>query len=125
MNFYKSGDELFFKVITDNYSNQSYAYNTQLQSLVCINKIVSDTSSYFLPVTDAETGGFDFINHGILQFDGSNFYTSYSSLLLFHQMEATKNKRPQYPPALLKYLSNKNNSKGNPILIQLKFKPAL
>jgi len=124
-NFYKSGDYLFFKALTDNFSNLSYIYNIHSQSLICINKIVSDASSYFLPVTDAEVGGLDFTNRGIMQFDGDSFYTSYSSLVLFYRMEASKNKHPQYPLSLLKYFSNKSNLKGNPVLVQIKFKPAL
>jgi len=125
VNFYKLGNSIFFKALTDGFSNLSYIYNTRSQNLICINKIVSDTNSCFLPVTDTEVGGVDFINHGIIHFDGDSFYTSYSSLVLFHQMEATKGKHPQYPPALLKYFSDKKNLKGNPVLVQLKFKPQL
>ncbi len=124
-NFYKSNDCLFFKAIAGDFSNLSYIYNTRSQSLICINKIVSDASSYFLPITDAEVGGLDFTNRGIIQFDGDSFYSSYSSLILFYRMEASKNKHPQYPPSLLKYFSNKSNLKGNPVLVQIKFKTNL
>jgi hypothetical protein len=124
-NFFKSGDNLLFRALTNNFPNLSYIYNNRSKSLICINKIVSDSGSYFLPVTDAEVGGADFINRGIIQFDGDYFYSSYSSLVLFHQMEANKDKHPQYPPLLLKYFSNKKNIKGNPVLVQLKFKPQL
>lgn len=124
-NFYKSGDCLFFRAINNNFSYLSYIYNTQLQRLICINKIVSDSTSYFLPITDAEVGGLDFNNNGIIQFDGTSFYTSYSSLILFYQAEATKNKKPKYPPELAAYLQNEKNRKGNPVLVQIHFKPNL
>jgi hypothetical protein len=125
VNFFKKTDNLFFKVLSTNFSNFSYIYNMRSQNLICIDKIISDTSSYFLPVTDAEIGGLDFINHGIIHFDGENFYTSYSSLVLFKQMEATKNRHPQYPSSLLAYFNDKKNLKGNPVLVQLKFKSEL
>ena len=125
-NFFKSGNNLFFAPCTDNsFSDLSYIYNTRSQKLVCINKIVSDARSYFLPVTDAEIGGMHFNNHGILYFDGDSFYASYSSPLFFHQMEATKDKHPQYPPSLIKFFSDKKNLRGNPVLVQIKFKPQL
>lgn len=99
-NFYTKDDYVFFRTINNNYVWLSYLYNTKTQNLICINKIVSDSSSYFLPVTDAELGGLDFNNHGIINFDGQNFYTSYSSLALFAQAEATKNT----PPGTLRIL---------------------
>ena len=124
--FLKSGNNLFFTpCIDDVFSTLSYIYNRQSQHLVCINKIVSDAGSYFLPITDAEVGGTDFVFHGCLRFDGESFYTSYSSPLFFHQMEATKDKHPQYPPSLIKYFSDKKNLRGNPVLVQIKFKPQL
>lgn len=125
VNFFKKTDNISFKLLSSNFSDFSYIYNVQSQNLICIDKIISDTSSYFLPVTDAETGGLDFINHGIIHFDGESFYTSYSSLVLFNQMEATKNRHPQYPSSLLKYFSDKWNLKGNPVLVQLKFKSGI
>lgn len=124
-NFYKTDDYIFFKTISGDFIRPSYLFSTKSQTLIAIDKIVSDATSYFLPITDAEVGGFTFSNNGILLFDGENFYSSYSSLLLFSQMDATKNKRPQYPPALAKYLSNKANLKGNPVLVQIKFKSNL
>ncbi len=122
-NFFKQGDFIFFKLVNNSFSPLSYVYNTKTQSLVCINKIVSDAFSYYLPITDAEIGGVDFTNHGILQFDGTNMYTAYSSLALFAQMEATKKKKPKYPRELAAYFKNKKNYKGNPVLVQLQFKP--
>jgi hypothetical protein len=122
-NFYKAGDLISFKAHTKN--SNSYLFNYKANQLICINKIISDSTSYFLPIVDAEVGGVDFSNHGIINFDGINFYTSYSSLILFNQMEATKNKKPQYPPALKEYFSNPKNKKGNPVLVQIQFKPNL
>jgi hypothetical protein len=124
-NFYKAGNHLFFRAVKGNFTSLSYIYNSQSQNLVCVNKIVSDSTSYFLPITDAEIGGVDFLEHGIINFDGNSFYSSYSSLVLFNQMEATKNKKPKYPPMLSTYFSNEKNRKGNPVLVQIQFKPTL
>lgn len=120
-NFYKINNRISFK--TSQF--KTYMYELAAQKLVCINKIISDSTSYFLPITDAEVGGADFLLHGIINFDGTSFYTSYSSLVLFNQMEATKNKHPKYPPELTKYFSNARNRKGNPVLVQIQFKPKL
>jgi len=122
LNFYRAGDWLFFKTLAYGVRSPTYIYNTKSQALVCVNKIISDASSYYLPITDAEIGGLDFVNHSFIQVDGDNFY-SYSSLALFYQMQATKNKHPDYPPSLVNYFSDKRNAKGNPVLIQIKFKP--
>ncbi len=124
-NFYKTGNYLFFRTVNSDFSYLSYIYNTLSQKLICINKIVSDATSNFLPITDAEVGGVDFLDHGIINFDGTSFYTSYSSLILFYRMEASKNKHPQYPPMLATYLSNEKNRKGNPVLVQIQFKKNL
>lgn len=124
-NFFKSGENITFRAINYDYLSLSYMYNDKSKNLICINKIVSDAKSYFLPITDAEVGGADFINRGIIHFDGEKHYSSYSSLVLFNQFTANKSKDPQYPPVLLKYFSNKKNIKGNPVLVHLKFKTQL
>ncbi len=125
-NFYKIKNTVFFKLAAGNASlHQSYAYNTQSQKLISIDKIVSDSTTYFLPVTDAEVGLLDFTNYGLFHFDGTNFYSSYSSLVLFNQRDATRNKHINYPPELLKYFSDPKNKKGNPVLVQIHFKPTL
>lgn len=124
-NFYKQGDYLFFKTILNNYTSPSYLYSLSSQKLILIDKIVSDSSSYFLPLTDAEIGGTDFLNGGIIQFDGDYLYATYASLGLFFQYEVTKNKHPHYPPRLLSYFKNEKNQKGNPVLVRFKFKQGL
>ena len=124
-NFYKKEDCIFFRTINNNFAWLSYLYNTRTRTLISLNKIVSDSTSYFLPITDAEIGGVDFNNNGIINFDGTSFYTSYSSLILYYQAVATKNKKAHYPPQLAAYLSNEKNKKGNPVLVQIHFKPNL
>jgi hypothetical protein len=123
--FSTSGNNIFFKTIETSFYNPSYIFNTETQKLIIVDKIVSDTSTYFLPVTDIEAGGVDFNNHGFIHFDSTYFYTSYSSLVLFSQMEANKKRKPKYPPELKTYFSNPKNKKGNPVLVQTQFKPNL
>lgn len=125
VNFYKYADNLLFKTITNSFSGSSLIYNLGSHHLVAIDKIVSDARSYFLPITDAEAGGLDFSSRGIIQYDGENFYTSCTSLILFYQKEATKTKNPSYPAPLNAYLNNKQNMKSNPVLVRIRFKPDL
>lgn len=120
-NFYKIKNLISFRTS----QHKTYLYETATQKLVWFDKIISDSTSYFLPVTDAEARGSDVSIPGLINFDGTNFYTSYSSLQLFNRMEATKIKNPKYPPELVKYFSNPKNRKGNPVLVQIKFKKTL
>lgn len=121
-NFYTNRDRILFRTITSGYKNPAYLYDLNTAKLISINNIISDESTYFLPITDHEVGGLDFVNHGIIASDGESFYTSYSSGVLFYQRDATKSKKPNYPEYIKAYLAKKENRKGNPVLVQFKLK---
>ncbi len=123
--FYHYGDKICFKAISGNPECYTYLYNTSTGMLLCVNKIVSDARSYYLPVTDGEIGGPELSYQGLLQFDGGSFYTSYTSLILFYMRQNTQSKGARYPPALAAYFADQANKKGNPVLVRFKFKPNL
>jgi len=121
-NFYTSRNKILFRILTSDYKSSSYIYDLTSHKLVSIDKIVSDESTFYLPITDSEVNGMDFLNHGIIGADGESFYTSYSSGVLFFQMSMSKSKHPRYPAHLKDYLAKKKNKKGNPVLVQFKLK---
>lgn len=118
-NFYENDKVLFFKALN------TYAYSLATQRLISIDNIIADSLSYFLPITDAEVGGLHFLFKGLQNYDGEYFYTSYSSHLLFQQMDATKDRVEKYPEKLASYFADEKNRKGNPILVRIKFKQSL
>ena len=121
-NTFSTKNNLSFKLLSYDMNESSYIYNFTSQDLICIEKIYPDSNSFFLPITDVNVGGTEFMTKGFLNtFDGY-LYTSYSSLTLFRQKDATKMKNPDYPPSLSRYFSNKQNEKGNPVIVQIKFK---
>ena len=122
-NFYQIEDELFFKA-SDYSDNNSYLYNLKSHSLICIDRIYPDEKSYFLPITDAQIN-VDFKTHSFLAKYQNFLFTSYSSRVLFQQKDMSKNKHSIYPSRLSKYLSNKQNERGNPVIVQMRFKPGL
>lgn len=120
-NFYKNKNNLFFQLCGGLNDTRSYIFNIQSKKLVCVENIVSDSTTYFLPITDSNVGD-NFWDQGFVQYDGIHFYTSYPSSTLFNQMEKTKNKHPLYPRELGAYFSNVKNKRSNPILVQIQFK---
>lgn len=120
--FYTDKERILFRTLTHSFNNPTYIYDLNSGKLIGFDNIVSDESTYFLPITDREVGGADFLNHGIIASDGESFYTSYSSGVLFYQFDATKAKHPQYPEYLKSYFAKKANKKGNPVLVQFKLK---
>ncbi|HVU83264.1 MAG TPA: 6-bladed beta-propeller [Puia sp.] len=117
--FYKKGGQLFFSD-----GKYSYIFDMGTQDLVCVNKIVSDPSSYNLPLTDTEADKWK--KSVYLNFDGSYFYFSCSPEVMYSQRDQTGGKKNRYPPALEKFFGNgRNRTEGNPVLVQVKFKKDL
>lgn len=120
-NVYKIGNNLFMK--TGSYSwtkdkKNALIYNLKSGALTSLTNIEPDTLSQFLPVTDA--GHFyDFLNHGFHKFDGTYFYTSYSSLAMFAFKEQNEGRNRKYNDMLNNYFKT-SDKKSNPVIIQLK-----
>ena len=116
-NFYKRYNNMLFKI--GSYSSQigrNFIYNTVSGNLFCMDKIIGDAMSYYLPITSTQFG-----DNGILNIVGDNIYTSFSSLAFFKQKEQTADKKPVYPSFLKKYFATAS-PKNNPIIVQLKIK---
>ncbi|MGO4292425.1 6-bladed beta-propeller [Chitinophaga sp. RAB17] len=119
---FKMGNNLFFRPCSYSGRNDGYVYNLATKHLIALDKITADERTHFLFITDSRVGGVDFANHNFLATDSTSFYTSYSSLVLFQQKEATADKKPVYPPALASYFQDAKNRKGNPVIIKVTFK---
>lgn len=119
-NLYKIGDFLYLKYYNWDTNTKKYAlrYNLKTADLTSVIDLEPDSSSSFLPITDA---GFhlDFANKGFLQYDGKYLYTSYSSLAMFAFKELSASKNPKYDALLTSYFKTENR-KSNPVIIQLK-----
>lgn len=120
-NIYKIGNNLFMKTGSYSWSKETknaLIYNLKSSALTSITNIEADSLSNFLPVTDA---GFfyDFLNHGFHKFDGTYFYTSYSSLAMFAFKEQNEGRNRTYNDVLNNYFKT-SDKKSNPIIIQLK-----
>ncbi len=117
--FYKKGSQLFFSE-----GKHSFILDEKTQTLVDVNKIVSDSVSNFLPVT--ETAADPKSKSVYLDFDGNFFYFSCPAEVLFSQMEASKNRRIKYSTELNAFFNDKKNRmEGNPVLVKVKFKSVL
>lgn len=120
-NPYQIGDKLYFKTGSFTWANDkksALVYDLKSSALTSINHLEPDSLSSFLPVTDA--GYFyDFTNKGFLKFDGSYFYTSYSSLAMFTFKAQNEGKNRKYNDVLNTYFKT-SDKKSNPIIVQLK-----
>lgn len=119
---FKTKGNLIF--MTDNYGFEKddfYIYNLKSNTLTDILKITPDDRSCFLPLTDKGLGN-DFINMGILTAYKDFIYTSYSSVILFQQKDATSSKNPRYSKELTQYFKDGKNIRGNPVIVQIRFK---
>lgn len=119
---FKMGNNLFFRPCSYSSHHDGYIFNLASKHLIALDKITPDERTHFLFITDSRVGGVDFANHNFLATDSTSFYTSYSSLVLFQQKEATADKKPVYPPALAAYFQDARNRKGNPVIIKVTFK---
>ncbi|HEY9261929.1 6-bladed beta-propeller [Chitinophaga sp.] len=121
---YRMGNNLFFRPVSFGYTDRKdgFIYNLASKHLIGLDKISPDERTHFLFVTDTKLGGWDFISHNFLTTDSTSFYTSYSSLALFQQKEALKDKKLVYPPVLAAYFQDSKNKRGNPVIIRVTFK---
>jgi len=120
-NPYQLGDNLYFKTNSWTWGQderKAFIYNLKNNMLTSISDIEPDSLSQFLPVTDAGVH-YDFANNGFLHFDGTFFYTSYSSLLMFKFKEQNEGKSRVYDLLLSAYFRTQDK-KSNPVIIQLK-----
>ena len=120
-NVYQIGDNLYFKTVSWSWTKDrknALIYNVKTAALTSITNLEPDSLSQHLPVTDA--GYFyDFLNQGFNKYDGTHFYTSYSSLAMFSFKELNEGKNRKYNATLENYFKT-SNKKSNPIIVKLK-----
>jgi hypothetical protein len=93
-------------------TSRNFIYNIENGRLVSLERINTDSSNYFLPISGMNTilSGYTYL--------GGNFYTQISSFEMFAAYEKNKNKNPQYPPALQEYFKTQNR-KSNPVIVKM------
>jgi len=95
---------------------RNFLYKFQDGRLIAFERVRPDSSTYFLPFSDAS----------LISFEGFHYskecmYTYISSLQMFSAYQATKEKNPQYPPVLQSYFKTQNR-KSNPVIVRMKLK---
>jgi len=125
-NIFFSGNKLFFKgtcpfylsnISTSTLQAYNFIYDTVSRKVVALERLTPDAKSFFLPVFDPRDG---LMEKGIL-YNNDNFYSYVSSLDMFIARQKTKDKNPQYPPALQDYF-NTQSRKSNPVIVKMKLK---
>lgn len=120
-NVYQIGDFLYMQMRSFSWEKETkkaIIYNLQTSEITSLQDLEPDSSSYFLPVTDAGAYN-DFMGRGFLLYKDDYFFTSYSSLAMqaFKSQMGDRNKK--FPPLLEQYFKTEDR-KSNPIIIQLK-----
>lgn len=116
-NVYYTGDHLCFETLNSTFFNKDrYLYcNLKTGNMFSMERITSDSSSYFLPLLGQQEGG------GIVGCRGKSLYSAVTSLELFQALEANKARHPNYPLVLQNYFAT-STKQSNPVLIKMKFK---
>lgn len=120
--FYHKKD-LFFKVNPRVYTTYAgsnsegqynFIYNTSNGTLASLERMQSDSSSYYLPIfgQHLRVNGLYYSN---------DIYTTVSSLQMFSAQQENKTKNPKYPLILQDYFKTQNR-KSNPVIVRMKLK---
>lgn len=99
-------------------TKKTIAYNLRTGGIISMQDITPDESSFFLPVNDSAYGT-NFMMKGFSAFDGTNLYTSISSVSMLKFREQSKANNTVYPELLKQYFSKKSID-ANPVLVVLK-----
>jgi hypothetical protein len=113
-------DKLFFGL-----KNLYYIYDIKTGRLVCRDKILPDSISYYLPTCLDQTQSIAYggmVRNG-LDFDGTCFYGYADASVLFKYQKENEAKKITYPPELEAFFKNKKNRGANPVLIKIEFNP--
>jgi len=119
------GDQMLFKVncptpgrYMSNTMPYNYIYNTLTNRLAAMERLLPDTSSFFLPVLDQNSG--ILMSTGLV-YDDESLYTELSSLKMFATYNENKARTIAYPTVLQKYFLTEGR-KSNPVVVRLKLK---
>ncbi|MBV8251834.1 MAG: 6-bladed beta-propeller [Chitinophaga sp.] len=112
---------LLFRLLSSNMredANNTFAYHLQSNSLLCLEKVSSDSTTYFLPVATS-SGWSRTAIHCVVD---DYCYVSHPSNAMFNAHEVGKTvRRPVYPPALQQYFL-KGKPTDNPVIVLFKLK---
>jgi len=116
--FYQLGDNLAFHLYS--YRNQGLEddliYNLKTGNLIAYNHLLTDESTYFLPITENKLD-----KSGFLNAKSNHAYLQFSSLEMFNSHKENKDKNIKYSPALERYFVTESYY-SNPVLLQVSFK---
>jgi hypothetical protein len=90
-------------------------YNVNSGTVIDFDKILSDESTYFLPINKGKY----YHAFPLTACDGKSIYTSFSSMRMFDAHEENKDKNLKYG-ALLDNYFNKGSKTDNPVILQIK-----
>jgi hypothetical protein len=123
-NFYRAGNNLIFKIMSQDWNNKedNLIYNLKSGVLIAYKHIEQDARSYFMPIYDPT--GYTFDSRGILACKDGYIYTGVSSVGMFKSYNDNAEQKVNYPPALAEYFK-KGSIKDNPAILQLKLKDDL
>jgi hypothetical protein len=116
--FYLLGNNLAFHLYTNRNQGleDDLIYNLKTGTLTAYNHILTDKSTFFLPIIEQKFG-----KSGFLNADSNYVYSQFSSLEMFNAYKENKNKNMVYTPVLSRYFSTESNY-SNPVLLQVSFK---
>ena len=116
---YLVGQYLFLKLAWFGYEYNKYSsfmYDLRTGRLIAVQRVISDSSSQFLPIATNST---EFMNDNFFTCDGKYLYTAYSSLSMFQEKESTQDKQIHYDKDMQRYFSLENK-KSNPVIVRIK-----
>lgn len=120
-NTYRIDDKLLFRTISyalmhHQIKDYDFLYSLSKDVLYSLDRIEPDSLCYYLPISGS--------NCKVLARDSKHIYMSLPAVDVFNSREANSKRHPEYSPVLQNYFNNQNR-KGNPVIVQLKFKENL
>ncbi|NRF40944.1 6-bladed beta-propeller [Pedobacter foliorum] len=117
-NVMKAGNNLLFYISKLHPVN--LIYNLKSGASIDVDHILTDSSTYFLPVNKGKY----YHTFPLTACDGEFVYTSFSSAVMFDAHEENKDKNIKYNTILSDYFTQRNKT-DNPVILQFKLKEKL
>ncbi|WP_214225569.1 hypothetical protein [Pedobacter sp. B4-66] len=113
----KTGNNLLFYI--SKFHPVNLIYNLKSGASIDVDHILTDSSTYFLPVNSKYYHTFP-----LSACDGEFVYTSFSSAVMFDAHEENKDKNIKYNSILSSYFTKRNKT-DNPVILKFKLKEKL
>ena len=120
-NVYRCGSSLFLNVNNRQHSSDSIKeliYNLNNDNMTSVRDLLPDSTSAYLPITDAGLGD-EFQKNGFKAYVNGYLYTSYSAATLLKFRNQNIEKNISYGTLLNRFLL-KGNKESNPVIIKLR-----